>query len=443
VEADARGMDPADLVQTEVDDKTPEPTDQDVRNFQQLRGLQGSFEELAPQIRPYLKDQARNARYSEFLAELQERYPVERLLEPIRTEVASEGFPAKGPRRAPVTIVEFSDFQCPYCAQLLGTLGQVLEAYGDRVRLVYRQFPIPSLHPDAEKAAEASLCANEQGMFWEMHDAMFADQTALGTPGLKETARRIGLNEGDFDECLDSGAFAEAVATDVAAGQGVGVTGTPAMLINGRFLSGLQTLDAVAEVIDDELRRAGASVERVAFEPTRIDVDADGYPAKGPTDAPVTIVEFSDFQCPFCSRLLPSLRQVVEEYGNQVRVVFRQFPLSSLHPDAQKAAEASLCANEQGMFWEMHDAMFENQQALGVEQLKATARSLGVDGTDFDSCLDSGRFAAEVAADLQAGRAIGVNGTPALFINGRFLSGAKPFEDIAELVDDELRRAGG
>jgi protein-disulfide isomerase len=214
------------------------------------------------------------------------------------------------------------------------------------------------------------------------------------------------------------------------------------MLINGRFLSGLQTIDAVAEVIDDELRRAGVSVEQVAFEPTRIDVEADGFPAKGPADAPVTIVEFSDFQCPFCSRLLPALGQVVEEYGNQVRLVFRQFPLSSLHPDAQKAAEASLCANEQGMFWEMHDAMFENQQALGVEQLKATARSLGVEGTDFDSCLDSGRFATEVAADLQAGRAIGVNGTPALFINGRFLSGAKPFEDIAELVDDELQRIG-
>jgi protein-disulfide isomerase len=443
LEADARGMDPAELVQEEVDDRTEDPTDEEVRAFQQLRGLQGSFGVLAPQIRPYLKEQARNARYSEFLGELEGRYTIERLLEPLRSEVAADGFPALGPRNAPVTIVEFSDFQCPYCAQLLGTLRQVQEAYGERVRLVYRQFPLANLHPDAQKAAEASLCAEAQGKFWEMHDAMFAGQRALGVPGLKETARATGLDAEEFDECLDSGRYAEEVADDLEAGRAVGVTGTPAMFINGRFLSGVQTFDAVAEIVDDELRRAGLSVERKGLEPARVEVEADGFPARGPEDAPVTIVEFSDFQCPFCYRLLPSLRQVVEEYGDQVRLVFRQFPLSSLHPAAQKAAEAALCANDQGRFWEMHDAMFENQQALGVDQLKETARSLGLDGAEFDSCLDSGQFAAEVAADLQAGRAAGVTGTPALFINGRFLSGARPFEDIAELVDDELQRMEG
>ncbi|HEY2740542.1 MAG TPA: thioredoxin domain-containing protein [Thermoanaerobaculia bacterium] len=176
------------------------------------------------------------------------------------------------------------------------------------------------------------------------------------------------------------------------------------------------------------------------MEPIRIQVAADG-PTKGPATAPVTIVEFSDFQCPFCGRLIPTLEQVKAKYGDKVRIVFRQFPLP-MHPNAQKAAEASLCANEQGKFWEMHDVMFKNQQELAVENLKTKAAALGLKADSFNQCLDSDKYAAKIQADQKEGSAAGVNGTPAMFINGRFVNGAVPFDQITTVIDDELKRKG-
>jgi protein-disulfide isomerase len=167
-------------------------------------------------------------------------------------------------------------------------------------------------------------------------------------------------------------------------------------------------------------------------------MDAEGFPAKGPAEAAVTIVEFSDFQCPYCSRVLPTLDRIQQSYGDKVRLVFRQFPLRSIHPQAQKAAEASLCAHDQQKFWEMHDAMFGDAKQLGIDQLKAKAASLGLDTEAFNECLDSSRHAEQVQGDVVAGSQAGVTGTPAMFVNGRFLSGAQPYEAIAKLIDEEL-----
>jgi len=205
-------------------------------------------------IRAYLRDQARNTRATVFLAELEARHFVQRWLEPMRVIVASEGFPSKGPENAPVTIVEFSDFQCPYCRVILPTLEQVEETYGDQVRFVFRQFPLINIHPLAVVAAQASLCANEQGNFWEMHDAMFEHQQALGADQLKVTARGLGLDGADFDECMDTARYAGAVTSDLEAGQALGVRGTPMVFINGRALSGAKPFDEIAEIIEDELR---------------------------------------------------------------------------------------------------------------------------------------------------------------------------------------------
>jgi len=188
-----------------------------------------------------------------------------------------------------------------------------------------------------------------------------------------------------------------------------------------------------------ELRAKGGV--KVLIEPKRVAVSVDDDPALGPTTAPITILEFSDFQCPYCSRVLPTLKQVEERYGDRVRVVYRDFPLN-FHPFAAKAAEAGACANEQGKFWEIHDKMFANQQKLGVEDLKGYAASLGLDAAVFGQCLDSGKYAEEWKKDLAEGTSYGVTGTPAFFINGRFLNGAVPFDKFTTIIDEELERAG-
>lgn len=176
------------------------------------------------------------------------------------------------------------------------------------------------------------------------------------------------------------------------------------------------------------------------IDPFRLDVPADG-PAKGPASAPVTIVEYSDFQCPWCRELSTTLDQVKAKYGDQVRIVFRQFPLNN-HENAQKAAEAALCAHEQGKFWELHDTMFKNQQALGVADLKTKAAELGLNASTFNQCLDSGKTAKAVEAEMKGGAALGVGTTPSFFVNGRPLVGGLPLEQITAVIDEELRKKG-
>ena len=440
VEAATRGIAPAQLAKEEVYTKIAEPTDAELETVYRQSGTTAPREQALGQIRAMLKRQAQTKRYEAFLVELRTKYPVEARLEPLRAALSTGDFPSKGPRDAPVTIVEYSDFQCPFCQQMRGTLGQVMEAYGDLVRMEYRQFPLVSIHPGAQIAAEASLCANEQGRFWELHDAMFQDQNALSADPLKARARTLGLDGAKFDECLDSNKYAKQVASDLEEGRKHGVAGTPALFINGRFLGGNQTAEDIADVVLDELRRSGRPTDARRLNPIRLEVAADGFPAKGPADAPVTIVEFADFQCPYCKQILGRLEGVVKNSGDRVRFVYRQFPIAAIHAEAQKAAEASLCASAQGKFWEMHDAMFADPRALDVPTLKKTARSLGINGSKFDACLDSGEHASEIARDLETGRSLGVSGTPALFINGRFLSGFQRYETMAAIIEDELTR---
>jgi protein-disulfide isomerase len=146
---------------------------------------------------------------------------------------------------------------------------------------------------------------------------------------------------------------------------------------------------------------------------------------KGDPKAPVTIVEFSDFQCPYCKKSESTLKDLLAKYNGQVKVAWRDFPLREIHPQAQAAAEAARCAGERGKFWEFHDALFADQSKLKEADLVAAARTLGLDGKSFQSCLASGRFKSKIEADLQEGSNVGVVGTPGFFINGVFLSGGR------------------
>lgn len=164
---------------------------------------------------------------------------------------------------------------------------------------------------------------------------------------------------------------------------------------------------------------------------------ADTSPSIGPADAVITIVEFSDFQCPFCSRLADSMHELIELYPGQIRLVFRHFPLS-FHEHAHLAAQAAVCAQEQGQFWEMHDAMFDRQASLHAEGLLELASEAGVDPDALTACLDAGDVAATVDADHAAGEALGVTGTPKFFVNGVPYAGALPLEQLILIIDAEL-----
>jgi len=208
----------------------------------------------------------------------------------------------------------------------------------------------------------------------------------------------------------------------------------------GEYLHAQKQQKAVFDFLDQLKKDAGVVVTLAMPEEPPVEVAATG-PSKGPANAPVTIVEFSDFQCPFCSRANPAIEQVLATYKDQVRVVFRDFPLP-FHDKAQKAAEAGHCAAEQGKFWEMHDQMFANQQALDVDALKGYAKTVGVDEAKFAECLDGDKMAELVKKNMADGEEAGVSGTPAFFINGKMLSGALPFEDFKKAIDAELVRLG-
>jgi protein-disulfide isomerase len=190
-----------------------------------------------------------------------------------------------------------------------------------------------------------------------------------------------------------------------------------------------------------EKLRAEAKIENLLPAPNlpRVEVAATG-PMRGPAGAPVTIVEFSDYQCPYCGRAEPTIKRILQAYAGKVRIVYKDFPLPG-HDNAPKAAEAAHCAADQGKYWEMHDKMFDEQRALEVANLKAYAREIGVDGSKFDACLDGNVKAKDVEASARAGNDVGIHATPAFFINGRPLSGALPFESFQVIIDAELKNA--
>ena len=152
----------------------------------------------------------------------------------------------------------------------------------------------------------------------------------------------------------------------------------------------------------------------------------------------MTLVEFSDFECPFCQRVAPTLKKVRETYGDKVRLVWKDYPLTQIHPNAFKAGEAGHCAAEQGKFWEFHDRLFANQQALVPDALKGHASTLGLDTAKFNACLDSSKYSERVRDGIAQGTRLGVNSTPTIYINGRLVSGAQPYEVIAGIIDEEL-----
>jgi protein-disulfide isomerase len=260
-EAAKRGITVQALLDAEVTGKVEPVTEQQIETFYQANkaGLKGDEETVREQIRAYLQKQKLAAQREGFVQSLRSQATVVVHLKapPVfRAEVSVDGAPFKGSAPAPVTIVEFSDFHCPFCKGVLPTLSQLESQYGDKVRLVFRDYPIDNLHPAARKAHEAARCANEQGKFWAYHDALFANAPKASPEQLKTYVQEVGLDVAAFEQCANSETYQAAVQRDLEEGSRVGVTGTPAFFINGRLVSGAQSLESFVRVIEEELARA-------------------------------------------------------------------------------------------------------------------------------------------------------------------------------------------
>jgi protein-disulfide isomerase len=263
-EATKRGITKDELLQAEVKSKIEEPTDEEVEAVYKAneQRIQRPKDEVAPQIVKFLKMEQEKSLREELIELLEKKHKVNRLLEPLRFDVAAEGRPSLGPAVAPVTVVIFSDFQCPYCKAFSATLKQAEQKYGEKIRMVFRQFPLTAIHPNAQKAAEASLCAAGQHKFWEMHDLIFQNQSYLNVQELKNRADRLGLDLKAFNTCLDEGKSASVVHQDIVAGFRAGAQGTPATFVNGRFIGGNVPMSELSALIDDELARKSGQARK-------------------------------------------------------------------------------------------------------------------------------------------------------------------------------------
>jgi predicted DsbA family dithiol-disulfide isomerase len=256
-EAAKLGTTPQQIVEAEIESNVAIPSDDQVEQAYERNKANIAIprEQALPRIRQQLVENSRRAYRDLLLRRLKKQYGFQSFLEPLRTDVATAGRPARGPAAAPVTIVEFADFECPFCGALFPSMAAIEKAYPETVRVVYRHFPLNSVHPFAQKAAEAAVCAAEQDRFWEMHDSLFGAQNDLTVGSLKRRAKDLQLDTAAFDSCLDSGKGAAQVKQDVADGVKAGVSGTPTLFVNGRILLGNQPAELRA-LIQDELQRA-------------------------------------------------------------------------------------------------------------------------------------------------------------------------------------------
>ncbi len=259
-EAKRQNISVSTLVEREVDSKVAPVTEDDIKSFYEKNKnrLPFELEKVHDQIRDYLREQKIDNQKTAYVKLLRSSAKITTYLKapPIyRAEVPVNGAPMRGSENAPVTIVKFEDFQCPFCKTAQPTFKELLKKYDGKVRVVHKDLPLEAIHPQAREAAEAGRCAGEQGKFWEYHDQLYSISPKLSTEDLKNSAKQVGLNAVPFDQCLTSGKYRNLVQKDLNDGAQLGLTGTPTFFINGREISGALPLDALSVVIDEELEQ--------------------------------------------------------------------------------------------------------------------------------------------------------------------------------------------
>jgi protein-disulfide isomerase len=384
--------------------------------------------------------------------------------------------PMWGSRTAPVTIVMFSDFQCPFCSRVGDAIDQVRAAYGpEKVRILWKNEPL-SFHTNAKPAAEAAQGVMEMKgseAFWKFHALAFKNQSGLGEANYIKWAQESGVSDiTAFKAGLASHKWAGKVEKDHLVAKSIGFNAVPASFINGIMLSGAQPFAKFKSMIDAELDKAqaklksGTSKERIYIEMTQenrkglkpqaedddeaaddtktvFKVPVGTSPQLGNANALVTIVEFSDFQCPFCKRVEPALKQVRETYGDKVRMVWKHAPLP-FHPRAVPTANFTIEARAQkgiAGFWAAHDKLFEMQPKLDDTDLEVAAKDLGLNVAKVKAAIATNKYKTEIDAETQLSKELAADSTPHFFVNGRRLMGAQPFDKFKVIIDEEIVKA--
>jgi protein-disulfide isomerase len=376
-------------------------------------------------------------------------------------KVPVDGLPAFGSPKALVTVVAFTDYQCPYCYKADDRIAQLRQEYGpEKVRFVVGSHPLP-MHDRASPAARAFLAAVEQGKGEAMHLRLFARQEELDEAGLQAAARDVGLDLAQFDRARTGASTEAALKKAEEIGNALGVEGTPTFFVNGRRLVGARPIEAFRSLIDEEMTKAQAIVDRGTppdrlyaaimkdapdappvkakdgdpLDSTIFDVPVLDSPLRGGgVSTPVTIVLFSDFECPFCVKAEKTLREIESNNKGKVRVAFKHRPLP-MHSHARLAAKASLAAERQGKFWEYHDLLLQHRDALERTDLDKYALEVGLNPTRFARDIDDPALEARIAADEKEAERLDVKGTPTAFVNGRRITGAQPMGTWQTAVD--------
>jgi protein-disulfide isomerase len=389
--------------------------------------------------------------------------------------------PQWGKPDALVTLVEISDFQCPFCSRVGPTIKRLKEEYGpSQFRAVWKHNPLP-FHKDAKSAAIAAAAVHAvagNDAFWKYRDLLFANQRSLTEDNLAKWAQQVGADPAKYKAAIASDETKKKVEEDSALAKKLGATGTPAFRINGVTLVGAQPYDKFKEIVDAQLKEAKALVasgtprSRVYVELTKknaastpaeedkkpdrrqpppedttiwkVPVGKDD-PQKGPKDALVTIVEFSDFQCPFCKRVEDTLKQVEQKYGKDVRIVWKDNPLP-FHPRATPAATLAIAAFKQKGdegFWKAHGLLYESQPKLQEQDLQRIAGEVGVPWPMVKQAIDGNKYEDLIGADQELADELEARGTPHFFVNGYRVKGAQPFGKFKEVIDAQLAKAKG
>lgn len=382
--------------------------------------------------------------------------------------------PSWGDPFAPVTWVIWGDYECPFTAKLVGRLVPFMDLYGPKkLRIVWRHYPLP-FHKEARPraiAAETAFRLSGARAFWYLTFRMFENQRGLEPEEIARWAKEAGVDPSAFFEHTNARTYARDIDDDAALAKKVGATGTPTSFINGIFLSGAQPNEKLAAVIEQELaasadmlangvsreRLYAAAVEknfgknpRPAVTESKQDtttvwkVPLGTSPARGKATAAVTIVMFSDFQCPFCGKVVPTLEALEKTYGEKLRFVFKHNPLP-FHPRAEPAAQLAIEARAKGgdaRFWDAHKLLFASQADLSDTSLETISRSLGLDPPQVAKAVAQHKHRAVIEADQGLADDLQAQGTPHFFINGRRLVGAQPEESFEAIIDEEIAKVG-